>query len=381
MTRCPSADELAAYARHELDPLTQGIVETHVGACERCRLGTLLLDGPNIPLKAGDPMTDSEFTDGHLEPEDVYGFIEKSLSARRSREVQDHLDRCAECVRYVATVLAAEAPPTGEEDAVLSRSPDSSARDLLARLRPRIVATSPPSHRLPHRTARLTWAKVLPVAAGIVGFALFSWWAYATVISPLRSRNLIAQATTDWIVLRQGTGRLPLRYVPGFQRGHATRSGFDSADSDEQALEISIESRLRRAIELAPRDARARTALGLFLLDAARLDEAETLLREALELDPDSVEALNGLSAIYYDRSLRQPSQAEELRQEGLTLLRRALTIDEHNLMVLYNLAVFYQEDGLPQTARRAWLAYTSHDATSEWAAVAQENLKLLGFR
>jgi tetratricopeptide (TPR) repeat protein len=322
-------------------------------------------------------MKDSEPTDGHLEPEDIYGFVEKSLSARRSREVQDHLDRCAACVRYVATVLAAEAPPSVEEEAALSRLPDSNAGDLLARLRPRIVATSPGSHR----TARLTWAKVLPVAAGIVGLALFSWWAYATVISPLRSRNLIAQATTDWIILRQGTGRLPLRYVPGFQRGHVTRSGFNSADPDEQALETSIESRLRRAIELAPRDAGARTALGLFLLDAARLDEAETLLREALELDPDSVEALNGLSAIYYDRSLRQPSQAEELRQEGLAFLRRALTIDEHNLMILYNLAVFYQEAGLPQTARRAWLAYTSQDATSEWAAVAQENLKLLGFR
>ncbi|MGH9463156.1 MAG: tetratricopeptide repeat protein [Vicinamibacteria bacterium] len=322
-------------------------------------------------------MKDSEPTDGHLEPEDIYGFIEKSLSARRSREVQDHLDRCAECVRYVATVLAAEAPPTGDEEAALSRLPDSNASDLLARLRPRIVATSPASHR----TARLTWAKALPVAAGIMGLALFSWWAYATVISPLRSRNLIAQATTDWIALRQGTGRLPLRYVPGFQRGRVTRSGFDSADPDEQALETSIESRLRRAIELAPRDADARTALGLFLLDAARLDEAETLLREALELDPDSVEALNGLGAIYYDRSLRQPSQNEELRQEGLALLRRALAIDEHNLMVLYNLAVFYQETGLPQTARRAWLAYTSQDSTSEWAAVAQENLRLLGFR
>jgi Flp pilus assembly protein TadD len=160
-----------------------------------------------------------------------------------------------------------------------------------------------------------------------------------------------------------------------------TRSGFDLADPEERAIETSIESRLRRAIEIAPREAGARTALGLFLLDSARLDEAETLLREALALDPDSVEALNGLSVIYFDRARRQPSQTEELRQEGLALLRRALAIDEHNLMILYNLAVFYQEAGSPQTARRAWLAYTSQDGTSEWAAVAQENLRLLGFR
>ena len=377
MTRCPSPDELAARLSHELDPLAQSVVETHLGVCERCRLRTLLLEQPRIHWASGGAMKDEQPTEGHLEPEDVFGLIERSLSGKRRKEVEDHLDRCTDCVRYAARVLAAEAPASAEEEAALAELPESSPSDLLARLRPRIVATSPGSLR----ARRLTWAKILPAAAGIVGFTLFLWWAYAYIISPVRSRHLVAQATTDLIALRQATGRLSLRYIPGFQRARVTRSGFDVADPDEQAIEEAIESRLSRAVELAPRDAGARTALGLFLLDTGRLDESEMALQAALELDPNSVAALNGLSVLYFERALRAPSQADELRQQGLSLLRRARSLDEDNLMVLFNLAAYYQETGSLQVARRAWLAYLSQDGTSEWSEVARENLTTPGFR
>lgn len=377
MTPCPSPETLAARLSHELDPVTRSLVEAHLVACERCRLRTLLLEEPRVGAASTDAMKGDRPMGNHLEPEDVYGLIEKSLSNKRRREVEEHLDECAVCVRYVASVLAAEAPPSAEEEASLEEMPGSNLDDLLARLRPAIVATSPASHRLPS----LTWTSMWKVAAGVAGFALFLWLAYAHVIAPLRSRNLIAQATTDLVALRQATGRLPLRYIPEFARARVTRSGFDLADPEEHSMEEAIGSRLRRAVELAPRDARARTALGLFFLDTGRLDDAEAQLQEAVDIDPQSVEALNGLSVIDFDRALRTPSRADELRQEGLALLRRALAIDGRNLMILFNLAIYYQETGQAQEARRAWLAYTSQDGTSEWSAVAQENLRSLGFR
>ena len=221
----------------------------------------------------------------------------------------------------------------------------------------------------------------MPVAAAVAGMALFLVWVQSYVIAPLRSRNLVARAITDLISLRQGTGRVPLRYIAGFQRALVTRSGFDQADPAEQAMEAEIESRLRRAVELAPRELGTRIALGLYLLDSGRLDEAEASLREALELDPNEVEAINGLGVLYFERSLRDPSRAGELKREGLSLLLRAREIDPDNLMVLYNLAVFYQETGAFLTARQAWLAYMDKDARSEWSEVARENLRSLGFR
>jgi hypothetical protein len=48
--------------------------------------------------------------------------------------------------------------------------------------------------------------------------------------------------------------------------------------------------------------------------------------------------------------------------------------------MVAYNLAVFYQDLGLLPEARQAWTVYLAKDPTSEWAAVASDNLRSLGF-
>ena len=377
MSRCSSPETLAAHTREELDPVRRREVEAHLATCERCRLGVLLISQPAATSGAGATMKAESPGEGHLEPQEVYQLIEKSLSGKKRREVEDHLDRCPECVRYVATVLAAEAPASVEEEAALRQIPSASPAQLLDGLRSRIVATSPGSRR----GWRLNWGKVMPVAAAVAGMALFLVWVQSYVIAPLRSRNLVARAITDLISLRQGTGRVPLRYIAGFQRALVTRSGFDQADPAEQAMEAEIESRLRRAVELAPREVGARIALGLYLLDSGRLDEAEASLREVIELDPNVVEAINGLGVLYFERSLRDPSRAGELKREGLSLLLRAREIDPDNLMVLYNLAAFYQETGAFLTARQAWLAYLNEDARSEWSEVARENLRSLGFR
>ena len=51
----------------------------------------------------------------HLTAWDVTDFIEGELEPGRLDWVWEHLDGCEECVRYVAAVLAADAPATAEE--------------------------------------------------------------------------------------------------------------------------------------------------------------------------------------------------------------------------------------------------------------------------
>jgi tetratricopeptide (TPR) repeat protein len=277
----------------------------------------------------------------------------------------------------VATVLGSDRPASTEEEAALSQIPESTPAELLARLRGRIIATSPGSQR----RFRLNWGTVLPVAAAAVAFAILFVLMHSYVVAPVRSRRLAAQAIAELVTIRQGTGRVPLRYISGFDRARVTRSGFDVVDPAEEAVEAAIESRFRRAVELAPREVQARLGLGLFLLDSGRLDESEAQLREAWELDPHSVRVINGLGVLYFERSRQDPDRAAELKREGLDLLQRAQAMDPENLMVSYNLAVFYQEMGSITAARRAWLAYLDRDRRSEWAQVARENLELIGGR
>ena len=374
---CPSPSVLAAHARGKLDPATSSKVETHLAACERCQLAVLLLRKPSAFTEEGNAMNSDPPIEGHLSPEAVYHFIEGTLSRSQRAQVEDHLDSCLDCVRDVAAALGSEKPPSADEEAALNELPAATPAEILARLRPRIIETSPGSQR------KLHWSQLrttLPIAAAVAGFAILFFAVQTYIIAPMSSRRLVAQATDALIAIRQGTGRVPLRYIPGFQRAQVTRSGFDVADPEEEAIEAEIEARFRRAIALAPREVTARLALGLFLLDAGRLSEAETELREAWELAPDSVAVavINGMAVLYFEKALREPNEAPALMREGLGLLQRARGIEPENLMVLYNLAVFYQEIGSANLAAQYWLSYLAQDPNSEWSQVAQENLDLL---
>jgi hypothetical protein len=275
----------------------------------------------------------------------------------------------------VAAALGSEKPPSADEEAALNGLPNPTPAELLAGLRTRIIETSPSSQRkLPWRQLRTT----LPIAAALAGFAILFFVIQSYVIAPMSSRRLVAQATDALINIRQGTGRVPLRYIPGFERARVTRSGFDVTDPEQEAIEAEIELRFRRAVALAPHEITAKLALGLFLLDAGRLEESETELREASELAPDSVAVMNGMAVLYFEKGLREPDQAAVLMREGLALLQRARGFEPENLMVLYNLAVFYQETGSANLAAQYWLSYLAQDPNSEWSQVAQENLDLL---
>jgi tetratricopeptide (TPR) repeat protein len=312
-------------------------------------------------------------SDQHLTSEEASGFIENTLARRRLREIEQHMDECLDCVEYLASVIRAARPPTPEEAEALSRFPTQRPEELLERLRPQIVASSPKAARRPH--SPWTWAKWLPPAAAVAGLVLAFAWLQSQVLGPARGRQLAASAMEHFVSLHQGTGRIPLRYVPEFQRARVTRSTFDTAHPAEAA----IEAQLRQAVDLAPNEGETRLALGLFLLDKGALDEAEEHIRKARESEPDSALATNGLAVVHYERAIRDPSRARGLLREGLALLREARRKSPDDLQIAFNLAVFYQESGSRAVAKEYWAAYLELDPDSEWAEVAAEKLEDLG--
>jgi cytochrome c-type biogenesis protein CcmH/NrfG len=194
------------------------------------------------------------------------------------------------------------------------------------------------------------------------------------VIKPTRGVQLATECITDLVTLRQGTGRVPLRYIPGFHRARVTRSGFDAVAPEE----AHIEARLREAAELAPGQVESQTALGLYLLDKGVLDEAESRLHEALEIDPESLAAKNGLAVVYYENALRDSKASQDLLRRGLELLREAGRANPQDLQISFNLAMFYQQLGFIDRARVSWTKYLKLDPDSEWAEVAREKLEEL---
>jgi cytochrome c-type biogenesis protein CcmH/NrfG len=310
----------------------------------------------------------------HLAPEDVAGFIEGMLGRRRRHEVEEHLDECPDCVEYLGAALRSARPMTEQEEESLGQIPARSPEELLQSLRPLIVATSPGSAS---RLRRPGWKNLLPAAAAVATLVVAFMLIQSYVIGPARGRRLTDAAIRDLVTLRQGTGRVPLRYIPELQRATVTRSAFDTDDP----AEVQIEMRLRKAVELAPAQAASHIGLGLFLLDTGNLLESENEFRLALDIEPDSTPAINGLAVIRYMQALAQPNRSLTLRREGLALLRQAQRQSPADPQVAFNIALFYQELGSLERARNSWRSYLELDSGSEWARIALENFEKLSGR
>lgn len=131
--------------------------------------------------------------------------------------------------------------------------------------------------------------------------------------------------------------------------------------------------------------------------------EAIEQFQDALQIDPDFIEARYNLGVTYqkmnaYDRALKQFVTVVRLRPERpdyrfaagtcrfhLQQYRRAagdfervLELDPGHLKARYSLAVSYEKLGLPNRAREEWQHYLRLDSSSEWAREARRRLEEL---
>jgi tetratricopeptide (TPR) repeat protein len=91
---------------------------------------------------------------------------------------------------------------------------------------------------------------------------------------------------------------------------------------------------MRKAIELAPRDADALTNLGNLLQEQGHFEEAGDYLQRALAIEPDSIAALNNLGLTL---------QKQARLDESEVFLRKALHIKPDYAEALFNLGVTLQ--------------------------------------
>jgi tetratricopeptide (TPR) repeat protein len=301
----------------------------------------------------------------HLDPADFLDFIEGRLARSRKLQVEAHLDRCTECVESLGMIARADRPATREEQSELARVPNLRPSDVLERLRPAIAASGP----FPGKGA-LQWKPLLAAAITLLALGAGIWRLYEDRFLPARSRRIAQDTLAGMIALRQATGRIPLRYIHELEQASVTRSGFDERDPAEEVLL----SNLRAAIARAPAK-EAVSTLALLLLDEGELDEAERLFREVLEEDPESVDALNGLAVVHYEKAQRDPEVAYGLLQQGLLHLRKAQAAGPEDLRVLYNFGRFYEALEMNGAAIQAWNRYLQKDASSQWAEEAAYQL------
>jgi tetratricopeptide (TPR) repeat protein len=305
---------------------------------------------------------------GHLDPLDFHELLEGTLSRSRRREVDSHLDDCSDCVETLSMIVRADRPASRAEQAELARIPDPPATHVAARLRPAIAASASRT-----KNSSVEWTPLLAAAAVLIFLGTGGWYVYTERWLPASSRRIASDTLLAMVELRQATGRIPLRYITEFERASVTRSGFDEENPAEEALL----SNLRTAVERAPAK-EAVVTLGLLLLDDGALDEAESLFQQVLETEAASVDALNGLAVVYYEKAQRDSESSYRLLQRGLAYLRQAQSAAPEDLRVLYNFGRYYEALEMKPAAIQAWSRYLEKDKASQWAEEAVYQLAQL---
>lgn len=105
---------------------------------------------------------------------------------------------------------------------------------------------------------------------------------------------------------------------------------------DEGGLD-EAESILRRAVELDPDSARARSKLGVALARQRRHSEAMEQFRRALEADPLYAPAYSNLGTLY---------QEQGRTEEAMAAYRKAIDLDPDYWVAYQNLAALYRKQG-----------------------------------
>ncbi|HJS74232.1 MAG TPA: tetratricopeptide repeat protein [Vicinamibacteria bacterium] len=304
---------------------------------------------------------------GHLDALEFHDLLEGTLPRGRKHEVEGHLSGCADCAETLAMILRADRPASKEEQAELSRIPESDPAEVVEKLRPAIAASAS------RRRSGTELRSLLAAAAVMVGLGAASWQIYTRSWLPAESRRIASETMAAMVELRQATGRIPLRYITEFERASVTRSGFD----EEDPVGDELLAQLRTAVTRAP-EKEAVVTLGLLLLDDGQLDEAESLFQQAIETDPNSVDALNGLAVVYYERAQRDSVNSYRLLQRGLAYLRQAQSKSPEDLRVLYNFGRYYEALEMRPAAIQAWTRYLDKDKASQWAEEAVYQLAQL---
>ncbi|MEO7329556.1 MAG: tetratricopeptide repeat protein [Minicystis sp.] len=180
---------------------------------------------------------------------------------------------------------------------------------------------------------------------------------------------LTGQMVLDFDVkaLRDDVVRV-LRPVVGRERAQKAYDLYvrGSRLDEDPATMADAESLYRQALELDPWLAIAYTNLGNICFRRGDEEQAETLYRQALQIESAQPEAQYNLGYVMLERGLAA---------EAIAFFRGAIESDPRFADAYFNLAMAFEQIGDAIRARPCWRRYLELEPTGTWAEIARKHL------
>ena len=242
-------------------------------------------------------------------------------------------------------VLPFESRTPGEENQALSYAISDSLITRLAKLSSVQVTSWTSALRLTERKATLAEiAKLLKVDYILEGSFLKTGDGFHVTVQCIRTADDSHVWAEEFVA--------PWKDIFAMQK--------QVSEEVVRQVNAQLNSRDRRVLAHAPRETRAYQvfAQGHYnllrydsLFQPKYLQDAESLLKEAVQIDPDYSDALADLGRLYYMRLYPPRDDRREMVAEGTTYLERALDLDPENVEAHCWLAGIYSFVGLTEKA------------------------------
>ncbi|HKO98904.1 MAG TPA: CHAT domain-containing protein [Pyrinomonadaceae bacterium] len=161
---------------------------------------------------------------------------------------------------------------------------------------------------------------------------------------------------------------------------YATTRGPGTDRVDQNELQLA-ELTLRQALKTNETPA-VHHGLGKVLLAKKHFDDAIKEFDEALKGDPNNAQLYSDLGAAWLEKAKtdlgKDPAKGMEEMGRSLENLSHALELNPNLLEARFNRALSRQYQNLYNESEADWREYLKRDSSSQWAAEATQNLKLI---
>jgi len=311
----------------------------------------------------------------------MVAYLTGGCSSEEREVVEDHCVDCESCCAQLAAMLHLVISSAGERE---------DKRWELEALLPLGEQAAAQARRIVRRQEQWDRQRVSPWANLWKGLQIFRpVLAPALVVVVLLGGGLITylsfwrQSAEERTLARvrdiyRDARVLQARVTGGFthQQYVTTRGSGDLTGVDE-SQRVALLSELNQEVTTYQRAA-ARHNLGRLFILRGELEPAERQFLLALKDRPRDAGLLADLGALYYERSLREASEGNDLFDKAVEHTSKAIEADPRLPEAWFNRALCYERMNLFLQAESDWNQYLALDGNSPWTEEAREHLDKL---
>ena len=351
---------------------TLGGLKRHVADCENCANELAFIRKMySSMLESKKP--EAAYQEKHISGEVMEAYFQQNLSQPDIDAVHDHLVDCSDCFEeFISISATAFLNPSPEEKSILEQIEKSQIQERVTPYEKQFIIESPSmsfvkklGQLFKNQKGSFSIPRLATALAVVLVLCFFGY-------QKIKTLNLLSKSSRTFseVLKKNKTGPDAPRLVGSVAKLISPRRGEMPEQPEIRAAKLALLDALKRKTD----DVNLNHQLGTVYFFSGNMKKAEEYYLKALGLDENDARIHNDLALIEMNR---------KSFEKALARLHEALQLNPNLLEARYNKAIIFQLRKDTALAIQAWEKYLEldQDLSSDWNKVARSHLaELRGF-